>query len=62
MLHSPASSAHFEMHFVPLNEERTALVRDEKGEPRNRANTATRSRAARLSAKASYRRKDPSAR
>ena len=33
MLHSPASSAHFEMHFVALNGERTALVRDEKGEP-----------------------------
>jgi hypothetical protein len=27
------NAAHFEMHFVPLNEERTALVRDEKGEP-----------------------------
>jgi hypothetical protein len=27
------NAAHFEMHFVPLNEERTALLRDEKGEP-----------------------------
>jgi hypothetical protein len=27
------NGAHFEMHFVPLNEERTALVRDDKGEP-----------------------------
>jgi len=27
------NAAHFEMHFVPLNEERTALVRDEQGEP-----------------------------
>jgi hypothetical protein len=27
------NAAHFEMHFVPLNEERTALVRDEDGEP-----------------------------
>jgi hypothetical protein len=27
------NAAHFEMHFVPLNEERNALVRDEKGEP-----------------------------
>ncbi len=27
------NAAHFEMHFVPLNEDRTALVRDEKGEP-----------------------------
>lgn len=27
------NAAHFEMHFVPLNEERSALVRDEKGEP-----------------------------
>ena len=27
------NAAHFEMHFVPLNEERTALVRDEKGQP-----------------------------
>lgn len=27
------NAAHFEMHFVPLNEERTALVRDDAGEP-----------------------------
>jgi len=27
------NAAHFEMHFVPLNEERDALVRDEDGEP-----------------------------
>jgi hypothetical protein len=27
------NAAHFEMHFVPLNEERKALMRDEKGEP-----------------------------
>lgn len=27
------NAAHFEMHFVPLNDERTALVRDENGEP-----------------------------
>src|SRR6266508_3364667 len=27
------NAAHFEMHFVPLNHERNALVRDEKGEP-----------------------------
>jgi len=27
------NAAHFEMHFVPLNEERTALVRDDSGEP-----------------------------
>jgi hypothetical protein len=27
------NAAHFEVHFVPLNKERTALVRDEKGEP-----------------------------
>jgi hypothetical protein len=27
------NAAHFEMHFVPLNDERNALVRDEKGEP-----------------------------
>jgi hypothetical protein len=27
------NAAHFEMHFVPLNEERNALVRDEEGEP-----------------------------
>jgi hypothetical protein len=27
------NAAHFEMHFVPLNEERNALVRDDKGEP-----------------------------
>lgn len=27
------NAAHFEMHFVPLNEERNALVRDEAGEP-----------------------------
>ena len=27
------NAAHFEMHLVPLNEERTALVRDDKGEP-----------------------------
>jgi hypothetical protein len=27
------NAAHFEMHFVPLNEERNALVRDEDGEP-----------------------------
>ena len=26
------NAAHFEMHFVPLNEARDALVRDEKGE------------------------------
>jgi hypothetical protein len=26
------NAAHFEIHFVPLNENRTALVRDEKGE------------------------------
>ena len=26
------NAAHFEMHFVPLNETRDALVRDEKGE------------------------------
>jgi len=26
------SGAHFEMHFVPLNEARSALVRDENGE------------------------------
>ena len=26
------NAAHFEMHFVPLNEERNALVRDEQGE------------------------------
>src|SRR5262245_36124597 len=27
------NAAHFEMHFVPLNEQRDALMRDEKGEP-----------------------------
>jgi uncharacterized protein DUF6152 len=27
------NAAHFEIHFVPLNKERNALVRDEKGEP-----------------------------
>ena len=27
------NAAHFEMHFVPLNEERKALVRDDEGEP-----------------------------
>ena len=27
------NAAHFEIHFVPLNENRNALVRDEKGEP-----------------------------
>lgn len=27
------SAAHFEMHFVPLNEARDALVRDEDGDP-----------------------------
>lgn len=27
------NAAHFEMHFVPLNEERNALVRDDDGEP-----------------------------
>src|ERR671936_137251 len=27
------NAAHFEIHFVPLNEQRTALVRDDKGEP-----------------------------
>ena len=27
------NAAHFEIHFVPLNEKRDALVRDEKGEP-----------------------------
>ena len=27
------NAAHFEMHFVPLNPERNALVRDDKGEP-----------------------------
>ena len=27
------NAAHFEMHFVPLNEARDALVRDDKGEP-----------------------------
>src|SRR6266568_8974263 len=27
------NAAHFEFHFVPLNEKREALVRDEKGEP-----------------------------
>lgn len=27
------NAAHFEMHFVPLNDERTALVRDDDGEP-----------------------------
>jgi hypothetical protein len=27
------NAAHFEMHFVPLNEERTALVRNDAGEP-----------------------------
>ena len=27
------NAAHFEMHFVPLNQERNALVRDDKGEP-----------------------------
>src|SRR6188472_812668 len=28
-----ANAAHFELHFVPLNEKRDALVRDEKNEP-----------------------------
>ena len=27
------NAAHFEMHFVPLNEQRDALVRDEKDQP-----------------------------
>src|SRR5262249_48182595 len=27
------NAAHFEIHFVPLNQERNALMRDEKGEP-----------------------------
>jgi hypothetical protein len=27
------NAAHFEIHFVPLNHERNALVRDDKGEP-----------------------------
>ena len=27
------NAAHFEMHFVPLNEERNTLVRDDEGEP-----------------------------
>jgi uncharacterized protein DUF6152 len=27
------NAAHFEIHFVPLNNERDALVRDDKGEP-----------------------------
>lgn len=27
------NAAHFEMHFVPLNHERNALIRDKKGEP-----------------------------
>ena len=27
------NAAHFEMHFVPLNDARDALVRDEKGQP-----------------------------
>ena len=27
------NAVHFEMHFVPLNDKRDALVRDEKGEP-----------------------------
>jgi len=27
------NAAHFEMHFVPLNDKRDALVRDDKGEP-----------------------------
>ena len=27
------NAAHFEMHFVPLNEERNALVRDDNGDP-----------------------------
>ena len=27
------NAAHFEIHFVPLNQERDALVRDDKGEP-----------------------------
>jgi hypothetical protein len=27
------NAAHFEMHFVPLNEQRDALVRDEMGQP-----------------------------
>ena len=27
------NAAHFEMHFVPLNEDRNALVRDDEGEP-----------------------------
>jgi hypothetical protein len=27
------NAAHFEMHFVPLNDKRDALLRDDKGEP-----------------------------
>ena len=27
------NAAHFEMHYVPLNEQRDALVRDSKGQP-----------------------------
>jgi hypothetical protein len=27
------NAAHFEMHFVPLNDERAALVRDDEGKP-----------------------------
>src|ERR1051325_2585325 len=27
------NAAHFEMHFVPLNDQRDALMRDDKGEP-----------------------------
>lgn len=27
------NAAHFEMHFVPLNEDRKTLLRDDKGEP-----------------------------
>src|SRR6266853_1191568 len=27
------NAAHFEMHFVPLNDKRDALVRDDSGEP-----------------------------
>src|SRR5262245_40137027 len=27
------NAAHFEMHFVPLNDKRDALLKDEKGEP-----------------------------
>lgn len=33
MIRVVPNAAHFEMHFVPLNDERNALVRDDKGEP-----------------------------